>query len=1406
MSSENLFLGIDVGSTTVKVVIINANGEILFSTYQRHMSDVRRKIISILNEVSQKFPGKIFKLALTGSGALSLCTRLNLSFVQEVIASSLSIKNKIPNADVIIELGGEDAKLTFLTSGIDLRMNETCAGGTGAFIDQMASFLNMDIGEMDRLALTSKTIYPIASRCGVFAKTDIVPLINEGCAKSDIAMSIMQAVVNQFIGGLSRGRDITGTVVFLGGPLAFIKSLRKCFIQTLKLDETHAILPENAEIFVALGAALYALKSEEKDYKLNDLINSLENLGEENDIQKLPPLFKNKKEREDFLERHRKTNVENFPLEDYEGPAYLGIDSGSTTLKATLIDDQNRLLYSYYGSNNGDPFSLALNILKEIYTRKKPGLEIKAAAATGYGSALLKAGLKLDIDEVETVAHCTASTFFAPKATFVLDIGGQDIKCMSLKNGVIERIGLNEACSAGCGSFIENFAKSLHMKLPDFVEAALTAQHPVDLGTRCTVFMNSKVKQAQKEGAKVGDIAAGLSYSVIKNACYKVIKIHNVEELGDCIVAQGGSFLNDALLRALEIQVGKPVIRPGLSGLMGAFGAALLAKKRGPEDGKKTKLITTEEIAELKITTKNIRCQGCSNHCMLTITNFGGKQNFVSGNRCERGAGMAKNKHINLYEYKYNRLFNYYTPLAKEKAKRGTVGLPRALGMFETYPLWFTLLTELGFRVELSAPSSKNLFFSGYSSIPSQTVCYPAKIAHGHIIDLINKKVNNIFFPCLPKSQKEFASQEDFYNCPIVTSYPELLSKNITEVIQSGIPYYSPFLPLDEKILPQRLRKIKLFRRITLKTLKQAVKKAFAEQKKFREDIRKAGEAALKELEGKNEFGIILAGHPYHIDPAINHGIPELVNACGLAVLTEDSVSHLHSNFDKLWARDQWTFHSRMYHAGSFTENTDNLAVLQLVSFGCGVDAITAEQLEDIVNSKGRLYAQIKIDEGENLGPAKIRIRSLLAAMRDMKHDNIVKEKKENAPAQFTPEMKKTHTILVPQMSPIHFQFLEAMFESEGYKVVQLPTVSKEAIELGLKNVNNDVCYPAIVVIGQILQAIKDGKFDTHKIAILVSQTNGGCRASNYAGLLRRALAQCNMEYIPVLTLNVSGNTANQTGFSLGYKVLIRGLMVACYGDVLMQTMYRTRPYEKVAGSAQKLADDWAVRIKKNLKSGNLIKFAWNIFKIIRDFDKLPLKRMKRKPRVGLVGEILLKFHPDANNQAVSIVEQEGGEAVVPCLMDFMLYGFYDHIFNYRNMKGTWRSFAFSYLCIWAFELFRFPQRLGFWLSKRFEAPIYFKKLRQKARDVISLGHQTGEGWLLTAEIIELLGSGVRNVLCMQPFGCLPNHIVGKGFIKEIKKKYPTANIIAVDYDPGASETNQINRIKLMMSIAKQEN
>ncbi|MDR2727430.1 MAG: acyl-CoA dehydratase activase-related protein, partial [Deltaproteobacteria bacterium] len=764
-----VFLGIDVGSTTVKVVALNSADELLYTSYQRHLSEVRGTVRALLLEVDERFPDAHWNIALTGSGAIALAGELGVSFVQEVAASSLSIRSRFPDTDVAIELGGEDAKLTFFTGGADQRMNETCAGGTGAFIDQMASFMSTDAPGLDQLALCHTTLYPIASRCGVFAKTDIVPLLNEGCAREDIAASIMQAVVDRTSSGLARGRPITGRVVFLGGPLAFLRSLRERFAHTLKLDAEHAIFPAHAEYFVALGAALYARRDAAEARRIAPLLATLEARDAARENAHLPPLFADEDALRQFRARHARDNMTAFPLEEYDGDAWLGFDSGSTTIKAALIDDRGRLLYASYGSHKADPLGAALSVLREIYDRRNPGLRIRAAAVTGYGSGLLMAALQADIDEVETVAHYTGAKFFDPEVSFILDIGGQDIKCLRIRGGAVDRIQLNEACSAGCGSFIENFADSLDMPLNRFVEAALLAKNPVDLGTRCPVFMNSKVRQAQKDGVDVGDIAAGLSYSVIRNACYKVIKITNPAELGEHVVAQGGSFANDAILRALELQIGRPVVRPGMPGLMGAFGAALIARERGPaaltSDGVPMSLLLgPDEARTFTARATPARCRHCSNNCRLTVTAFADGRRFISGNRCERGADSTPKDLPNLYAWKNQRLFDAYPPLPADQAPRGTIGIPRCLNIYENYPLWFTLFTTLGFRVELSSPSSRELFFRGYRTIPSQTVCYPAKLAHGHILDLLDRKVDCIFYPCIQQELREFKGQDGTYN------------------------------------------------------------------------------------------------------------------------------------------------------------------------------------------------------------------------------------------------------------------------------------------------------------------------------------------------------------------------------------------------------------------------------------------------------------------------------------------------------------------------------------------------------------------------------------------------------------------------------------------------------------------
>ena len=1420
-------LGLDIGSTTVKAVLLDADDRVIFSKYSRHFSDVRGCTAELLREMAPLGEGRPCRAAISGSGGISLAGELNLPFIQEVLASSLAIGRKIPDADAVIELGGEDAKLIFLTGGAEQRMNETCAGGTGAFIDQMAAFIGTDAGGLDALALRHKTIYPIASRCGVFAKSDILPLLNEGCAREDIAASIMQAVVGQTIGGLARGRPIRGKVVFLGGPLFFLASLRERFVSQLA-EMTEAVFPEDGHFFVALGAAWHARDMARHDFSFTRALDLLEHGTPPEGCGRLPALFANEEERAAFARRHADHTVPSLALEEAEGDAWLGFDCGSTTIKAALIDGEGRLLYSFYEANKGDPLSAALGVLAEIYRRKKPGLTIRAAAATGYGSALLTAALRLDVDEVETVAHFTAASFFEPKVSFILDIGGQDIKCMRVREGVIDRISLNEACSAGCGSFIENFAESLAMPLPEFVAAALSARSPVDLGTRCTVFMNSKVKQAQKEGVAVGDIAAGLSWAVVRNAIFKVMKISHTAELGNCVVAQGGAFRNDALLRALELELGVRVTRPGIAGIMGAFGAALIAKKRGPADGAATALIGPEAVAAFSARTATTRCRRCSNACLLTVTSFGDGRRFISGNRCERGAEHEPQRRPNLYAYKQQRLFEPYVPLPAEKAPRGSIGIPRALNIFENYPLWFTLLTRLGFRVELSAPSSKEIFYRGHDTIPSQTVCYPAKLSHGHVRDLVDKGVRTVFFPCVQREQKGAGFGGAGYNCPVVIGYPELLARNMGILEEKGVTLIHSFLPLERELLGRRLREIPFFADIPQDEMEAAVAAAFDEMEAYRRDIRAAGEAALKELAQSGEMGLILGGHPYHTDPEVHHGVAELVTSCGLAVLTEDSVAHLMPDPGPLRVVDQWAYHSRLYRAGALATAADNLAVLQLLSFGCGLDAVTADQLEEIVRRGGRLYAQIKVDEGANLGPARIRIRSLLAAMRDQKERREAAapvrktspagtsgptcrpicrkagpaaSEHDDAPA-FTHDMRHTHTLLVPQMSPMHFQFVPEIFGAEGYDAVLLPSVSRKAIELGLRHVNNDACYPAIVVIGQLLEAVLGGQYDTNKIALVISQTGGGCRATNYVGFLRKALHDAGLSHIPIASFSTS---ISSPGIPLTRRIFKRLIMTGHYGDALMRMVHRLRPYEREPGMVEALAGEWAEKARGNIASGGVLRFQRNMLAMIREFDRLPITTEERRPRVGLVGEILLKYHPDANNNAARIIEEEGGEAVVTDLIDFLLYNFYDHVFNYRHLAGPRRDARVAMAGIAFLEFTRLFMRHGFRRSRRFSAPARFHELRGRTRNLISLGHQTGEGWLLGAEMVRMLESGVSGILCMQPFGCLPNHIVGKGLIRELKRRYPRATITALDYDPGASEVNQINRIKLMMRAGLHE-
>lgn len=1394
-------VGIDIGSTTIKLVVLDSADNICFNDYRRHLSNIQETLLGLISDAYKQMGNINFTAKITGSGGLSISEWIGIPFIQEVVAVADAIDRLAPRTDVAIEIGGEDAKIIYFKGGIEQRMNGICAGGTGSFIDQMASLLQTDASGLNEYAKNYNVIYPIAARCGVFAKTDIQPLINEGAAKSDLAVSIFQAVVNQTISGLACGKPIKGNVCFLGGPLHFLTELKARFIDVLNLSDDEVIEVDNSHLFAAMGSAFSSDDSGVFSFeKLIENLKSEKHLTME--INRLNPLFSSQQEYDDFKTRHDKDKVKKGDLNTYKGDLFLGIDAGSTTSKLALVGEDGSLLYSFYAGNEGSPLKMVMKALKQIYRLMPEGCEIKKACVTGYGEGLIKEALMVDLGEIETVAHYKAAAFFEPEVDSILDIGGQDMKFMRVKNGVIDDVLLNEACSSGCGSFIETFAKSLGFSVVDFAKVAYFAKSPIDLGSRCTVFMNSRVKQAQKEGAEVADISAGLAYSVIKNALLKVIKITDPKDMGEHIVVQGGTFYNEAVLRAFELISSREAVRPDISGIMGAFGAAVIAREKYVE-GEKSTLLNEKQLDELEITSTLTRCKGCTNHCLLTINRFNGGRRFISGNRCERGLGKEISDSCvpNLFDYKYKRLFSY-VPLDPDKAPRGVVGIPRVLNMYEDYPLWFTFFTELGYSVKLSPKSDRKLYEQGIDSIPSESACYPAKIAHGHIESLIKDGVKFIFYPCVAYEHKEIEAADNHYNCPIVTSYPENIKNNVETIRNKNIDFRNPFFSLqNEEFLAKRL--CEEFPDIPAEEVKRALKSAWREWQTFREDIRKKGEETLEYINENDMTAIVLAGRPYHLDPEINHGIPELINSYGVAVLTEDSVAHLGDVERPLNVRDQWAYHSRLYGAASFVRTQDNIELIQLNSFGCGLDAVTTDEVHDILNASGKIYTLLKIDEISNLGAVRIRIRSLLAALEERRERNFKpRESEKRAPRiVFTKEMKKNHIILMPQMSPIHFDIAQEAFLEAGYKVVLMPAIDKDCIDIGLKYVNNDACYPALIVVGQLLKALQSGKYDVNNTSVMISQTGGGCRATNYIGFIRRALKKAGYENIPVISVNAAGIEKNP-GFKYSIKFVKGVLQAVLYGDLFMRVLYGTRPYEAEKGSADALYKKWNEVCKKAVRKASYSEFKKNVKAIVEDFDNLPLDESIVKPKVGVVGEILVKFHPTANNDIVNLLESEGAEAVVPDLINFFTYSLYNNTFKEKYFGARHANTVIADVAIKFIEGYRRPMSKALEESKRFERPADIAELGEMAKDIVSLCNQTGEGWFLTAELVELIHSGVNNNICTQPFACLPNHVTGKGIIKELKRQNSLSNIVAVDYDPGASEVNQLNRIKLMLSTA----
>ena len=1681
-----LRVGLDIGSTTVKAVVLDQSdslGDTLFSDYRRHHANVRATVAGLLVDIHKKLVDlgrgdEPIRLSITGSGGLALADNLHVPFIQEVIAETEAIDKEYPQADVIIELGGEDAKITYLKPTPEQRMNGSCAGGTGAFIDQMSTLLDTDAAGLNEMAKSYENLYPIASRCGVFAKTDLQPLINDGAAKPDLAASIFTAVATQAIAGLASGRPIHGTVIFLGGPLFFMSELRAAFQRALEGKVDEFIVPTDAHLYVAYGSALQADTDSDDQghhfeaYTCDEILKRLDELKNlPSNTPTMPPLFPTEADREDFNKRHHKEHIHIGTLEGAHGPHFLGIDAGSTTIKATLVNDDREIVWSSYANNEGSPLTAAINIVKKIQSELPEGAWIARSCATGYGEGLITTGLHLDEGVVETMAHYRGAEMVSPGVTAVIDIGGQDMKYLAITDGVIDSIAVNEACSSGCGSFLQTFAMSMGLTIQEFTQKALASTHPVDLGSRCTVFMNSSVKQAQKEGASIEDIAAGLCYSVVRNALYKVIKLRDSGELGDTVVVQGGTFLNDAVLRAFELLTEREVTRPNIAGLMGAFGAALTARmhyqdeadhldvvvkadgseeqseaepapKSGPKAAafKKTEpakpevhvvvvdgvahtassILTGEALDNMSMTTERDVCKLCQNHCKLTITTFSDGSRFVTGNRCERG-GDAKKKRSdrpNLYDYKYKRCFAYRR-LTDKAATRGEIGIPRALNMYENYPFWFTLLTTLGFKVMISGRSSHELFETGIESIASENICYPAKLVHGHIKWLLDKGVKTIFYPCVSYEENLVPNTDNHYNCPVVANYPLVVGANMPELREDGVRYMHPYFNLaNHELMVDRILEEFAWANVTREEVETAVKAAYAEDKVFKHDVQQEGLKALAYMKEHDCRGIVLAGRPYHIDPEINHGIPETICALGMVVLSEDSICELQPgekldltdflsegeedprkknangfrhvddrkvtvNRMPLRVTNQWAYHSRLYAAAHFVASYPGLELVQLNSFGCGLDAITTDQVAEILADKADVYTLLKIDEVSNLGAAKIRLRSLkaaveereankarmakaalatsdesgsaesdaprnaahaaaqaaarkaqeqaesdlataqaalaeaqaavaaaeakvkaadrpvdaadagsdaaapanapkstgfrktgskaptpgrqvlldatmaanpkltkamrdaskraakrdiadvrLAALGDGTTNDAANAKSKSAKSKsghnnatmsryahrekFVKDMKKDYTIVAPQMSPIHFSLVESVIRSGGYKFDILKHASREDVETGLKYVNNDACYPAIMVIGQLIDAILEGKYDPDKVCLAITQTGGMCRATNYFGLIRKALIDAGYPQIPVIAISTQGLEDNP-GFKVTPALLHRTVKALILGDLLMKCLYRVRPYEVEKGAANRLYEQWDVIVREALEHHGFSKTAAKTpwlkrrylpypvlaREIVKSFDALPLKDVPRKVRVGVVGEILVKYQPAANNHVVDVIESQDCEAVVPGIMEFMTTRPYITDWNEKYL-GTGGNKTLYALMRWSLDRYNAPIKAAIATSHgKFKQDDPMPELVEKAAEVTSLGVQAGEGWLLTAEILELIEQGCPNVICAQPFACLPNHVTGRGMFGKIRRLHPEANIVSIDYDPGASEANQLNRIKLMIAAAK---
>jgi predicted CoA-substrate-specific enzyme activase len=1443
--NTNYLLGIDIGSTTIKAVITTDNNdEIIYSTYQRHNAEIVLTLEKILNEIKNKFKDIKFKIAICGSGGEKIANHLEVNFIQEVVANAIAVKEKHKNVKVAIELGGQDAKVIFFNHdsdgnivNTDMRMNGVCAGGTGAFIDQIAELLDIKTEEFENLASKGKNIYNISGRCGVFAKTDIQPLLNQGVPKEDIALSSFHAIAKQTISGLAQGTEILPPVIFQGGPLKFNPTLIKVFKERLNFSDNQVIIPKNSEIFVAYGTALSInqLFKDAKEYYLDTIIKKLEsyknNLETKDNYNS--GFFKELNEKEEFYKRHKQLELKRT-LQDGENIAiYIGIDGGSTTTKIVFIDENEKIIDNFYSSNKEDSLTVAkhgLIYLRDKYAKRNIKFNVKGIGTTGYGENLLFKAFKADYHNVETVSHAKAALKFNKDVSFILDIGGQDMKAIFIKNNILTDIVLNEACSSGCGSFLETYAKSLDVKLEDIADLAFKSSSPSRLGSRCTVFMNSSIITEQKQGKSKEDILAGLCMSIIENVFTKVVRINDFDNLGDVIYVQGGTFKNDAVVRALEIYTGKKVVRAPFPGEMGAYGAALLTKDFvEKQENYKSTFIGLENLDNFSYTKKSGSvCHFCTNNCVRSIIEFSDGTHFVTGNKCERGEIIGdisnektkkelkeKLKKINevpdVMKTREKLIVKKYSNTLLLPQKNITIGIPKILEFWNSLPFWKSFFETLGFQVVLSDNSSYKIFEEGMKFIPSDTICFPSKLAHGHIENLAQKKVDRIFIPTflkLPKITNKLKNADGL--CAVVQGAATMLTHNNDINNRYNVIIDNPtFRWTSEKLKNKQIIKY-MSETFNLKEniIKKAIEIANNSQNEFNKELTNAGKEALEYAKKHNTFAVLLAARPYHSDSLINHNISSIFTQNNIPVLTIDSVPYDKSDNDieNIMIDVNNRFHSEMILATLWAAKQKDVEVAQIISFGCGHDAINSDELARILSkiSDKQLLA-LKVDEGEVIGPLNIRIKSFIETIREKR-----KEKKEfkikplenGYKARFESKDKKLRTILIPNLSEAFSEIATAIVKQLGYKAEKLEIADERAVELAKKYVHNDMCYPAFINAGEMLKVLDEKKYNPNEIAFGLAQNCEDCRAAQYLMVVRNALNAFGYEDIPIVTTGTDPLSVHP-GIKLGIKFQVRMLVGVAIIDTFEVIKRKLKPYEVNKGETKEVYDYYVKKVANALERGFFEPF--DVFEeAVERFNKIEIKQ-EYKPKVFFIGEILMNYHSTANYKIVEYLENNGLEVIMAGMVDFfrrevvtIKEGIKKHHFPNPGLSFLYADVtdkAYHYV------LKQIDKRMK--KFKLYEKKISVEELSTKIEGIIDKAYNSGETWLIPAEILEYAEKGVKSFIIVQPFGCLPNHVTGRGLIKPLKKRYPDIQILALDYDQNTSFANVENRLQMLIMNTK---